>query len=1009
MRLKSRFFSLMLLTSIFVNNINIPVYANDSQEPKQANIKSNFSITIPKSLQLYKDSDDSYVTNYRINIDGDIGDDEILKVIPDENFYLKSDNKDDVIASVNQENTFWYNTQLKNQTSGNITANLSAGNWQGNLNFEISLEKDENAYKYTTLTFSSEKIEVVKNLEEEIKVYFNEKDVTNLVNFKVDNDLVNIAGGKIKGLNEGTADIEVSYNLSNEDGFNNQKTIISSFEVEVIPCEHEYTLLEETDATCILDSTEKYKCDICGEIKTEHKTKAFGHTEGESVEIENILPTCTQEGKITTLTSCTVCGEEISKKTEIIPQLNHEYEEDEIISAATCTEDGIKLLKCSVCGDEKTEAISSTGHTEGKWEISVEPTCTSEGEEIKKCTICDAIIDTKVVDPLGHDYTEEEIPSTCIKEGKLIKSCSRCDYKEEEIIPTKDHEISDFITVKDPSCTEAGEKRKICEVCKEIIESKDIPATGHTPSKMVIENEVPATCTENGSYDEVIYCDTCEDELSRISKTTNKLGHLQDDPVGELETQPSCTEEGIAWQVTYCKNCGEELMREKETTQPLGHDYIEGICTRCGDALPDLTVTASGFTGDYDKKEHSILVVSEGSTILYSKDNKTWTEENPSFTEVGTYTVYYKISKEGYKTITGSCEVIINEASYDITFDANSGSVTTTSKTIKNNTEYGMLPTPTRTGYTFAGWFTESGEKVTDATIFTSNTPQTLYAQWNPINYAINYNLNGGSISGQKTTYTAETGTFTLPTPTKSGYFFTGWTGSNGTTPQKTVNIIKGSTGNKNYTANWSTTAIGYIGNEAYDLKIEQGRAFVKVFAHDSRNNNFFKTESEVLNTGSRTSTKYSRLNSLDSLKTSTESKYVFMLRYPKEGKYYNEFRDKDDVNIWKQTKKPQNESHADTTDGKAFVTGYEAISIDLSEVYWGGLEKSTYQKGTYLDGSTAHNNWFYAIGCHEQWGSGEGAMSTIPGGIRTDGTNTSSIFLVELYLQTDLNKFTIK
>lgn len=69
--------------------------------------------------------------------------------------------------------------------------------------------------------------------------------------------------------------------------------------------------------------------------------------------------------------------------------------------------------------------------------------------------------------------------------------------------------------------------------------------------------------------------------------------------------------------------------------------------------------------------------------------------------------------------------------------------------------------------------------------------------------YSISYNLNGGSLSGQKTNYTVAD-SFTLPQPTKTGYTFTGWTGSNGTTPQKTVTVNKGTRGNLSYTANWT-------------------------------------------------------------------------------------------------------------------------------------------------------------------------------------------------------------
>lgn len=80
--------------------------------------------------------------------------------------------------------------------------------------------------------------------------------------------------------------------------------------------------------------------------------------------------------------------------------------------------------------------------------------------------------------------------------------------------------------------------------------------------------------------------------------------------------------------------------------------------------------------------------------------------------------------------------------------------------------------------------------------------------------YNINYRLNGGTMSGQKTSYTVAD-SFTLPQPTRTGYAFTGWTGSNGTTPQKTVTVNKGARGNLSYTANWSANqyTISYDAN----------------------------------------------------------------------------------------------------------------------------------------------------------------------------------------------------
>ncbi len=70
--------------------------------------------------------------------------------------------------------------------------------------------------------------------------------------------------------------------------------------------------------------------------------------------------------------------------------------------------------------------------------------------------------------------------------------------------------------------------------------------------------------------------------------------------------------------------------------------------------------------------------------------------------------------------------------------------------------------------------------------------------------FDILYNLNNGVISGNKTFYTENDADYTLPAPTKTGYEFLGWTGSNGSTPQQKVSIPKGSTGNKTYTAEFA-------------------------------------------------------------------------------------------------------------------------------------------------------------------------------------------------------------
>lgn len=78
------------------------------------------------------------------------------------------------------------------------------------------------------------------------------------------------------------------------------------------------------------------------------------------------------------------------------------------------------------------------------------------------------------------------------------------------------------------------------------------------------------------------------------------------------------------------------------------------------------------------------------------------------------------------------------------------------------------------------------------------------------INYTLTYNLDSGSLSGQKESYTIEDETFTLPTPTKQGYEFLGWSGTGLEEITKTVTIEKGSTGNREYTAKWQILQFTY-------------------------------------------------------------------------------------------------------------------------------------------------------------------------------------------------------
>ena len=100
----------------------------------------------------------------------------------------------------------------------------------------------------------------------------------------------------------------------------------------------------------------------------------------------------------------------------------------------------------------------------------------------------------------------------------------------------------------------------------------------------------------------------------------------------------------------------------------------------------------------------------------------------------------------------------------------------------------------------------------------------TLTAQWTVNQYTITYDLAGGTVKGNPDTYTIETVAFTLKNPTKSGYTFTGWsgTGLDGEN-NMTVTIPKGSTGNRSYTAHWRYNGGSGSGYSYYTIKATAG------------------------------------------------------------------------------------------------------------------------------------------------------------------------------------------
>ena len=166
----------------------------------------------------------------------------------------------------------------------------------------------------------------------------------------------------------------------------------------------------------------------------------------------------------------------------------------------------------------------------------------------------------------------------------------------------------------DADCTTPGSYDSVvyCTTCNEELsrETVTIKAKGHTPGTAVQENFndadcthagsydsvvycTTADCTHAGSYDSVVYCTTCGAEVSRETVTIKAKGHTPGTAVRENVVNAGCTTPGSYDSVVYCTTCNAEISRQTVNTSATGH-RIRFV------AQVNATETADGVKAHYE-------------------------------------------------------------------------------------------------------------------------------------------------------------------------------------------------------------------------------------------------------------------------------------------------------------------------------------------------------------------------------------------------------------------------
>ena len=205
--------------------------------------------------------------------------------------------------------------------------------------------------------------------------------------------------------------------------------------------------------------------------------------------------------------------------------------------------------------------------------------------------------DVATVDPATGEVTIKGVGEAVIT-AKIAETDTHEAAEASYKLTVTDHDSGTWQTVKEPTCTEAGSEQRVCEVCGEVLETREIPAKGHKDGEWVVTKQ--ATCTEPGEKE--LHCATCGEVIKTeaIPATGHAATHVS-------AQDATCTERGVIehW---ACGTCGKLFadevctveMSQADTVAPaLGHKLEqvvavaptidkEGVeahyrCTVCGE------------------------------------------------------------------------------------------------------------------------------------------------------------------------------------------------------------------------------------------------------------------------------------------------------------------------------------------------------------------------------------------------------------------------------------------
>lgn len=599
---------------------------------------SAFTVTIPKSIALSS----SKSAEYTVKVQGDVIGNEIITVTPDESVILSDSNgKDPVTGDITQEKTEFSSTEV-NARSGGGTAtgsilanNLTSGDWSGNFKFVIRTNQIGNGTAITSENLATYGIKTVGDVV--IPEYVTDDDntrhaVTGIGDyaFRDCNEMTSVAiADSVTEI--GTGAFVNCSKLSRAAVPNSVRSIRNSaFDGCTSLSSISYNG-NEYDLSNIIPAFVENGVSV-GSHVFEHSYREPVYTWSENNSTCMATKTCSECHDVVTETA------DVSTKT----------------TDATCTNEGLNTYTATFKNSDfetqtKTSKISAKGHKSVSANNAVAPTCVTDGKESDTvCSVCGVTLATgKTIAQTGHKYgtptyTWSKDGKTCIAKRVCANNGTHIET-ENGTITNKVKTPATYTTKGTTTYTATFKNTAFKAQTKDI---QNIPVLEKLTGSVVLSaTSGTISYPAAGSF------------TVTSNKSNGTLSVKSSDP-----NVATATLDGNTVTVTPGTTAGSAIITvtSAATTSYKAASATYNVTVKSG----TLPITAKAYSGTYDGNTHSASVTSSvsGVTFKYGTVKGTYNLGSmPTYTNAGTYVVYYQATKAGYTTFEGSVKTVIQK------------------------------------------------------------------------------------------------------------------------------------------------------------------------------------------------------------------------------------------------------------------------------------------------------------------------------------------------------------